>query len=43
MQVFYVNIGGGEPTIRPDFFDLVEYATEPPRGREVLDQRLAHH
>src|SRR3954464_4023946 len=23
MQVFYVNIGGGEPTIRPDFWDLV--------------------
>ncbi len=27
LQVFYVNIGGGEPTIRPDFFTLVEYAT----------------
>ena len=27
MQVFYVNIGGGEPTIRPDFWELVEYAT----------------
>jgi mycofactocin radical SAM maturase len=27
MQVFYVNIGGGEPTLRPDFWDLVEYAT----------------
>ena len=27
MQVFYVNIGGGEPTIRPDFFELVNYAT----------------
>ncbi|HZT64300.1 MAG TPA: mycofactocin radical SAM maturase [Acidimicrobiales bacterium] len=26
IQVFYVNIGGGEPTIRPDFFSLVEYA-----------------
>jgi [mycofactocin precursor peptide]-tyrosine decarboxylase / 3-amino-5-[(4-hydroxyphenyl)methyl]-4,4-dimethylpyrrolidin-2-one synthase len=26
MQVFYVNIGGGEPTIRADFWDLVEYA-----------------
>ena len=26
MQVFYVNVGGGEPTIRPDFFDLLEYA-----------------
>ncbi len=27
MQVFYVNLGGGEPTLRPDFFELVEYAT----------------
>ena len=28
MQVFYVNIGGGEPMLRPDFFDLVGYAVE---------------
>ena len=27
MQVFYVNIGGGEPTVRRDFWDLVDYAT----------------
>src|SRR3954449_12159043 len=27
MQVFYVNIGGGEPTVRPDFWHLVDYAT----------------
>ena len=26
MRVFYVNIGGGEPTIRSDFWHLVEYA-----------------
>src|SRR5258708_34861852 len=26
MQVFYVNIGGGEPTVRPDFAELVDYA-----------------
>ncbi len=27
LQVFYVNIGGGEPMIRPDFFELIDYAT----------------
>ena len=27
MKVFYVNIGGGEPMLRPDFFDLLSYAT----------------
>jgi mycofactocin radical SAM maturase len=27
MQIFYVNIGGGEPTIRADFWELVDYAT----------------
>ena len=42
MQVFYVNIGGGEPMLRPDFFDLVGYAVEPGRG-EVLDQRDPAH
>jgi mycofactocin radical SAM maturase len=26
LQVFYVNIGGGEPTIRSDFVELVDYA-----------------
>ncbi|MGC9960500.1 MAG: mycofactocin radical SAM maturase [Acidimicrobiales bacterium] len=26
MQVFYVNIGGGEPTLRADFCELVDYA-----------------
>ncbi|MDR7303982.1 mycofactocin radical SAM maturase [Haloactinomyces albus] len=26
MQVFYVNIGGGEPTVRDDFWELVDYA-----------------
>ncbi|MFQ5556388.1 MAG: mycofactocin radical SAM maturase [Acidimicrobiales bacterium] len=28
LQVFYVNIGGGEPTIRPDFWHLVAYAVD---------------
>jgi mycofactocin biosynthetic radical S-adenosylmethionine protein MftC len=27
MQIFYVNIGGGEPTVRKDFWELVDYAT----------------
>jgi len=25
LGVFYVNIGGGEPLLRPDFFEIVEY------------------
>jgi mycofactocin radical SAM maturase len=27
MQVFYVNIGGGEPTVRPDFWAILDSAT----------------
>ncbi|MGQ0624793.1 MAG: mycofactocin radical SAM maturase [Sporichthyaceae bacterium] len=27
MKVFYVNVGGGEPTVRSDFFELLDYAT----------------
>ncbi|GAA0929290.1 mycofactocin radical SAM maturase [Streptomyces thermoalcalitolerans] len=26
MQVFYINVGGGEPTVRPDFWELLDYA-----------------
>jgi mycofactocin biosynthetic radical S-adenosylmethionine protein MftC len=26
MQVFYINVGGGEPLVRRDFFELLEYA-----------------
>ncbi len=28
MKVFYVNVGGGEPMLRPDFFDLIGYAVD---------------
>ena len=28
MRIFYVNIGGGEPMIRRDFFELIEYTIE---------------
>ena len=28
MQVFYINIGGGEPTLRPDFWDLLDHAVD---------------
>lgn len=27
MQVFYVNIGGGEPMLRRDFFTIIDHAT----------------
>jgi mycofactocin biosynthetic radical S-adenosylmethionine protein MftC len=32
MKVFYVNIGGGEPMLRPDFFELLGYAVEKQVG-----------
>jgi mycofactocin radical SAM maturase len=28
MQIFYINIGGGEPMIRSDFFDIIEHAVD---------------
>jgi len=28
MQVFYINVGGGEPLTRPDFFELMDYCLE---------------
>jgi mycofactocin radical SAM maturase len=28
MKVFYVNVGGGEPMIRPDFFELMDYTLD---------------
>ena len=41
MQVFYVNIGGGEPTVRPDFWELRRLRDGAQGRREVLDQRRA--
>jgi mycofactocin biosynthetic radical S-adenosylmethionine protein MftC len=51
LQVFYVNIGGGEPTIRPDFFEIIDYcvasgvgvkfSTNGSRIDEVAAKRLA--
>ena len=26
MQIFYINIGGGEPMVRRDFFEIIEHA-----------------
>ena len=43
MKVFYVNIGGGEPMLRPDFFDLVVLRRRAPGRREVLHQRDPAH
>src|SRR6266498_4657821 len=28
MQVFYINVGGGEPMSRPDFFELMDYTLD---------------
>src|SRR5919112_961473 len=48
MQVFYVNIGGGEPTVRGDFWELVEYATAhnvgvkfSTNGSRITEERAA--
>ena len=43
MQVFYVNIGGGEPTVRRDFWELLGLRDRPPRRGQVLHQRQPHH
>ena len=40
MQVFYVNIGGGEPTVRRDFWELRRLRDRARRRREVLHQRV---
>jgi mycofactocin radical SAM maturase len=32
MQIFYINVGGGEPMIRRDFFELIEHAVNQKVG-----------
>lgn len=47
LQVFYVNIGGGEPMVRRDFFEIVDYATSSGVGVKFstngafIDERAA--
>jgi mycofactocin biosynthetic radical S-adenosylmethionine protein MftC len=36
MQVFYVNIGGGEPTVRPDFWEPGRSALRPCLARQPI-------
>ena len=43
MQVFYVNIGGGEPTVRPRLLGAGRLRHRPPGRREVLHQRHPDH
>ena len=43
MQVFYVNIGGGEPTVRPDFWELVDYATAHHVGVKFSTNGVSSH
>ena len=39
-QVFYINIGGGEPMVRRDFFELVDYSVAA--GVGVLESMDRH-
>lgn len=32
MQIFYINVGGGEPMMRRDFFELIEHAVDQKVG-----------
>jgi radical SAM protein with 4Fe4S-binding SPASM domain len=36
MKIFNINFSGGEPLIRPDIFELLEYASEKKMGIELL-------
>ena len=35
LGVFYANVGGGEPLVRPDFREIVEYAVQRGLGMKV--------
>jgi len=41
MQVFYINIGGGEPMVRRDFFELIEYAVTPRDGTDGIGVKFS--
>lgn len=41
MQVFYINIGGGEPMVRRDFFELIEYAVMPVHGGDAIGVKFS--
>jgi mycofactocin radical SAM maturase len=49
LQVFYINIGGGEPLVRRDFFEVLEYSIDNHVGVKfstngyLLDQAKADH
>ena len=41
MQVFYINIGGGEPMVRRDFFELIEYAMTPANASDGIGVKFS--
>ena len=43
LQVFYVNIGGGEPTVRERFLGARRLRHGSPGRRQVLDERQPNH
>jgi mycofactocin radical SAM maturase len=36
MKVFYINFSGGEPLVRPDIFEILEYASKKSIGIDLL-------
>lgn len=41
MKVFYINIGGGEPMVRRDFFELIEYAVTPTKSANGIGVKFS--